>query len=98
MTDVHAGFHLPDAHTAHPDRERALATDDRGGRRAIVGEILEREGVVALVAHLGLPPFAPPRARLAYPPGLAWPTLRGVGLAVPACLAYLFNLLHLEES
>jgi hypothetical protein len=38
-----------------------------GGRRAIVGDISEREVVVALLAHLGLPPFAPPRARARSP-------------------------------
>jgi hypothetical protein len=34
-----------------------------GGRQAIVGDISDREVVVAILAHLGLPPFAPPMAR-----------------------------------
>jgi hypothetical protein len=38
-----------------------------GGRRAIVGEISEREVVVAILAHLGLPTEAPPMARARSP-------------------------------
>jgi hypothetical protein len=38
-----------------------------GGRRAIVADISAREVVVALLAHLGLPPFAPPIARARSP-------------------------------
>jgi hypothetical protein len=38
-----------------------------GGRRAIVADISEREVVVATLAHLGLPPFAPPIARARSP-------------------------------
>jgi hypothetical protein len=38
-----------------------------GGRRAIVADISEREVVVAILAHLGLPPFAPPLARARSP-------------------------------
>jgi hypothetical protein len=38
-----------------------------GGRRAIVADISERDVVVALLAHLGLPPFAPPIARARSP-------------------------------
>ena len=38
-----------------------------GGRRAIVGDISDREVVVAILAHLGLPPFAPPMARARSP-------------------------------
>jgi hypothetical protein len=38
-----------------------------GGRRAIVADILERDVVVAILAHLGLPPFAPPLARARSP-------------------------------
>ena len=34
-----------------------------GGRRAYVADISDSEVVVALLAHLGLPPFAPPIAR-----------------------------------
>jgi hypothetical protein len=34
-----------------------------GGRRAIVADISDSEVVVALLAHLGLPPFAPHVAR-----------------------------------
>ena len=38
-----------------------------GGRRAIVGDISDREVVVAILAHLGLPPFAPLMARARSP-------------------------------
>jgi hypothetical protein len=38
-----------------------------GGRRAIGGAMSEREVVVALVAHLGLPTEAPPMARARSP-------------------------------
>ena len=38
-----------------------------GGRRAIVGDISDSEVVVAIVAHLGLPPLAPPMARARSP-------------------------------
>ena len=38
-----------------------------GGRRAIVGDISDREVVVAILAHLGLPPFAPPIVRARSP-------------------------------
>jgi hypothetical protein len=38
-----------------------------GGRRAIVGDISEREVVVALLAHLELPTEAPPIARARSP-------------------------------
>jgi hypothetical protein len=38
-----------------------------GGRRAIVADISDSEVVVALLAHLGLPPFAPPIARARSP-------------------------------
>jgi hypothetical protein len=38
-----------------------------GGRRAIVGDISDREVVVEILAHLGLPPFAPPMARARSP-------------------------------
>ena len=38
-----------------------------GGRRAIVADIPASEVVVAILAHLGLPPFAPPRARARSP-------------------------------
>jgi hypothetical protein len=38
-----------------------------GGRRAIVADISERDVVVAILAHLGLPPFAPPIARARSP-------------------------------
>jgi hypothetical protein len=38
-----------------------------GGRRAIVSDISDSEVVVALLAHLGLPPLAPPRARARSP-------------------------------
>jgi hypothetical protein len=38
-----------------------------GGRRAIVSAISERAGVVALLAHLGLPTEAPPIARARSP-------------------------------
>jgi hypothetical protein len=38
-----------------------------GGRRAIVGDISDSEVVVAILAHLGLPPFAPPLARARSP-------------------------------
>ena len=38
-----------------------------GGKRAIVADISEREVVVAILAHLGLPPFAPPIARARSP-------------------------------
>ena len=42
---------------------RALAVE----RRAIVADISDREVVVALLAHLGLPPFAPQIARAQSP-------------------------------
>jgi hypothetical protein len=38
-----------------------------GGRRAIVADISASEVVVAILAHLGLPPFAPPIARARSP-------------------------------
>jgi hypothetical protein len=38
-----------------------------GGRRAIVADISDSEVVVAILAHLGLPPFAPPIARARSP-------------------------------
>ena len=38
-----------------------------GGRRAIVGDISDREVVVAILAHLGLPTEAPPYARARSP-------------------------------
>ena len=38
-----------------------------GGRRAIVGDISDREVVVAILAHLGLPTEAPPIARARSP-------------------------------
>ena len=38
-----------------------------GGRRAIVADISDSEVVVAILAHLGLPPFAPPVARARSP-------------------------------
>ncbi|MEO5725776.1 MAG: hypothetical protein ABI134_23565 [Byssovorax sp.] len=38
-----------------------------GGRRAIVTDLSDSEVVVALLAHLGLPPFAPPTARARSP-------------------------------
>jgi hypothetical protein len=38
-----------------------------GGRRVIISDISEREVMVAIVAHLGLPPFAPPVARARSP-------------------------------
>jgi hypothetical protein len=38
-----------------------------GGRRVIVSDISEREVIVAILAHLGLPPFAPPVARARSP-------------------------------
>ena len=38
-----------------------------GGRRVIVADTSEREVVVAILAHLGLPPFAPPIARARSP-------------------------------
>jgi hypothetical protein len=38
-----------------------------GGRRAIVADLSEGEGIVALRAHLPLPPEAPPRARARSP-------------------------------
>jgi len=38
-----------------------------GGRRAIVADISEREVVVAILAHLGLPTEAPPLARARSP-------------------------------
>ena len=38
-----------------------------GGRRAIVADIPASEVVVAILAHLGLPPFAPPLARARSP-------------------------------
>jgi hypothetical protein len=38
-----------------------------GGRRAIVGDISDREVVVAILAHLGLPTEAPPLARARSP-------------------------------
>ena len=38
-----------------------------GGRRAIVADISASEVVVAILAHLGLPPFAPPLAQARSP-------------------------------
>ena len=38
-----------------------------GGRRAYVADISDSEVVVALLAHLGLPPLAPPIARARSP-------------------------------
>ena len=38
-----------------------------GGTRTIVADISDSEVVVALLAHLGLPPFAPPTARARSP-------------------------------
>ena len=38
-----------------------------GGRQAIVADISDSEVVVAILAHLGLPPFAPPIARARSP-------------------------------
>jgi hypothetical protein len=38
-----------------------------GGRRAIVADISDNEVVVAILAHLGLPPFALPIARARSP-------------------------------
>jgi hypothetical protein len=38
-----------------------------GGRRAIVGDISERDVVVAILAHLKLPTEAPPIARARSP-------------------------------
>jgi hypothetical protein len=38
-----------------------------GGRRAYVADISDSEVVVAILAHLGLPPFAPPIARARSP-------------------------------
>ena len=38
-----------------------------GGRRAYVADISDSEVVVALLAHLGRPPFAPPIARARNP-------------------------------
>jgi hypothetical protein len=38
-----------------------------GGRRAIVADLSEREVVVAILAHLELPPEAPPMARARSP-------------------------------
>ena len=38
-----------------------------GGRRAIVADLSDSEGVVALLAHLGLPIEAPPYARARSP-------------------------------
>ena len=38
-----------------------------GGRRAIVADLADSEVAVALLAHLGLPPFAPPIARARSP-------------------------------
>ena len=38
-----------------------------GGRRAIVADISDSEVVVAILAHLGLPPLAPPIARARSP-------------------------------
>jgi hypothetical protein len=38
-----------------------------GGRRAIAADISASEVVVAILAHLGLPPFAPPIARARSP-------------------------------
>ena len=38
-----------------------------GGGRAMVADISDRNVVVAILAHLGLPPFAPPGARARSP-------------------------------
>jgi hypothetical protein len=38
-----------------------------GGRRSIVADITERDVVVAILAHLGLPAEAPPIARARSP-------------------------------
>ncbi len=63
-----AGF---DAHVAKEGRQRTNAvvvTDGIAeGRRGDVSDISTREVVVALLAHLGLPPFAPSRARARSP-------------------------------
>ncbi len=37
------------------------------GRRAIVADISDSKVIVAILAHLGLPPFAPPIARARSP-------------------------------
>ena len=44
-----------------------VLTCDCGGQRAIVGDISEREVIVAILAHLGLPTEAPPMARARSP-------------------------------
>ena len=44
-----------------------VLTCDCGGHRAIVGDISERGVIVAILAHLGLPTEAPPRARARSP-------------------------------
>ena len=44
-----------------------VLTCDCGGHRAIVGDISEREVIVAILAHLGLPTEAPPMARARSP-------------------------------
>lgn len=60
-------FHFDDsAALLHRDQVLFL-TCDCGGHRAIVGDISEREVMVAILAHLGLPAEARPRARARSP-------------------------------